>query len=308
MAVYQLTAGQHRFAFSDLGAGLCAWYAPDREGTVRNVTLPLEGANDPSYAGVALAPYAGRIRDARIEIEGEQYLLSRNSGDHQLHGGAGSPSRKPWHMTKQQEDRIVFETDAPHLLDGFPGNRHFRAEYRILSDGALQFRLSAQSDRTTLVNLSHHAYFNLSGDFTRTVLDHHFTLDCDRYYVSREDGILLGIEEVRGDMDFRSGKCLSCGMDDPQRRIGRGLDHVFLREGRQQAAAELYHAASGRRLRVLSDSPCVVAYMGGYLPQMHTAFAIEPQNHPLYPFAPEPTYLHPGEEAAFSLTWILDVQ
>lgn len=294
------TASGMRVVLLNLGAAISKIFVPDREGHFANVTLPIRGADDSSYAGVTLAPYGGRIPDGEMTIDGMRYALVCNEGTNQLHGGPDAPARKIWTVEEKScgegYQQITFRAQAADGLDGFPGNRVFRARYRLYEDQRLEITLTAQSDKATRVNLSNHAYFNLSGDFSRKIHDHALSIAADRYYVNGENNRLVALEEAAGQMDRRELRVMGEPAGDPQIVSGRGFNHFFvLEKERTVPAAQLLHPESGRRMRLYTDQPCVVAYSGGWLEEPHCAIALEAEEHPLYPFAEPTKPLYPGE-------------
>lgn len=157
-----------------LGAALTGLSVPDRNGQLANVTLsfadPAQYMGNPFYAGAVLGPNAGRLSGSVLSIDGQLWRLSANDGRNNLHGGRQNVSFANWSVldsvTGEEEACVLLETALADGVDGFPGNRRIRAAYRLDRNGGLTLTLSAVSDKKTYVNLSSHAYFNLTGDFT----------------------------------------------------------------------------------------------------------------------------------------------
>lgn len=281
------------------GASLSGVRMADRNGTFANVALPLTAPDDPSCAGTILAPYAGRIEDGRLRIGAAAVQLSINEGRNQLHGGPGALWRRPWCCEGLHEgagfQEAVFSAGAEDGLDGYPGSRRFTAAYRLHDDQRLELLLTAQTDRPTRVNLSHHAYFNLSGDFSSDIFHHLLHIRAEEVYLNDAAFLPIARTDLPPALDYRHARPVGGPQGDAQREGARGLNHCYVlctRPG--EPAATLLDPASGRRLRLYTDQPCITAYSGGFLPVPGCAIALEAQGHPESPFAP-PQTLYPGE-------------
>ncbi len=313
---YELcNAAGARVRMSAMGAALRMAEAPDRTGAFANVALPAAGPLDPSYAGAVLAPWAGRIPGGRMEIDGRVCRLARNEGKNQLHGGPNSLARRAWRFLGYAEGpgwrEARFEAEAIDGLDGFPGNRRFETAYRLWDENRLDVRFCAETDRPTRVNLSSHAYWNLSGDFSQSVDGHLLEVQADAVYVNDKQHLAAGLEATdRPPFDFRSPRPLG-GMGEPpnpQLAFANGYNHAFVlrRRGSGEPAAVLTDPRSGRRLRLYTDQPCLVVYGGGYLSPPRRAVALEAQEHPLAPGAPAPPPLLPGSPYRRVISWRFD--
>ncbi len=184
------TKGGARVCLSAYGASIREVLMPDHTGAFANVALAANGRCDPSYAGATLAPWAGRIPDAALDVDGTRWQLSPNEGGNQLHGGEHNLSRQTWRFLGYQEgagwQEALFSTEAPDGLDGYPGHRRFQAAYRLWDENRLDVRLWAESDRPTRVNLSNHAYWNLSGDLRQSIDSHLLSVNADAVYINNE--------------------------------------------------------------------------------------------------------------------------
>lgn len=282
------------------GAALALVRVAGRDGAFANVALAPSRADDPSCAGATLAPYAGRIAGGRLRVGGQTVQLSLNEGGNQLHGGAGALWHKPWSCTGQREgegfQEVAFCAEAEDGLDGFPGNRRFTTTYRLYADQRLELLLTAQTDRPTRVNLSHHAYFNLSGDLSRDASRHLLTVCAQEVYLNDAAFLPCGRVPPPPELDYRQLREVGGPQGGVQRAGARGLNHCYVLASRGDApAATLVEPGSGRRLRLYTDQPCVTVYSGGFLPVPGCAVTLEAQEHPESPLAPPPQTLLPGE-------------
>ncbi len=285
----------------DTGAALFSVRTADRYGRFANITLSPRGTEDPSCAGVTLAPYAGRIAAGKLRIDGQTLQLTVNEGPNQLHGGAGALLHQVWSCTGCQcEDdfqEISFCAEAKDGQDGFPGNRRFVTTYRLHEDQRLEIELTATTDRPTRVNLSNHAYWNLSGDLSTNVENHLLELRADRVYLNDPAFLVRDLVKPPEELNFRHGRPVGGALGSEQRVNARGLNHCYiLSPGENDVpAAILTDPSSGRRVRLYTDHPCVMVYSGGFLPIPRCALALEAQEHPESPLAPPPRTLYPGE-------------
>ena len=283
------------------GASLARICVPDRNGAFANVALSPLAPDDPTFAGAVLAPYAGRIAGGRLRVGEKMVQLACNEGSNQLHGGAHTLSHRMWTCGGLREgpgwQEIAFSAEAADGEDGFPGNRRFTAVYRLCEDQRLALTLTAETDRPTRVNLSHHPYFNLSGDFSHGVGDHLLHIAAEAVYLC-DAAFLTGgrAEPPRAALDFTRARPIGDAQTDAQLALARGLNHCYvLPPGEGRPVVTLVHPAFGRRLRLCTDAPCLTAYAGGFLSPPNSAIALEAQGHPESPFAPAAAPLHPGE-------------
>lgn len=277
----------------DYGCIITELAAPDRSGKLANVVLGFdtleEYGNNPHFFGAVVGRFAGRIKDGALAIDGTRYQLAKNANGHHLHGGPGSFHAAVWEskaIKNETEAAVEFTHFSPDGEEGFPGNLKMTVRYTLKNgSNRLVISYSGKSDKTTLLNLTSHSYFNLSGDLERTVLDHELALDSDHYL--ELDGELLPtgkLVAVEGDplFDFRSGRSIreAAASDHPQALLaGHGYDHPFLLNKTSRPAIELTDAISGRKLRIETTEPAVVLYTGNHVGGPYRIRGAEAQNH-----------------------------
>lgn len=282
------------------GASVASIRTADRHGAFANIALALKDLADISCAGATLAPYAGRIAGGRMDVDGIPYQLSLNEGKNHNHGGFHSLRDRAWRFEGMSEtaayQQIVFSADLEDSIDGYPGNRHFTATYR-LHHQALEILLTAEADRPTRVNLSNHTYFNLSGDFTSDVSCHLLELDAGEVYINDDAFLMIARRTPPDVLDFSRMREIGTPCDHPQIARAKGLNHCYpLLKSSGKPAATLICPASGRRMRLHTDQPCLMLYSGGYLDTPNCAITLEAVEHPLSPCAKDrPPVLYPGE-------------
>lgn len=235
--------------------------------------------SNPLYAGATLAPTAGRISHGQLPLGTNLFSLSKNENDvHCLHGGFENASFRNWDLRSAAvndsgEAKVSFSCTLPDGLDGFPGNRRITVTYTLTEDHALTVFYEAVSDQDTYFNLSNHSYFNLSGDFSHSALDHALQIHADRYLCNAPDFIPEGIADVTGTpFDFRqpiapSAQCLKYP-DDVQLQRNQGYNHGFiLNHATDTDSPDLICTSpdGSAQMTVSSDAPCMVLYSGGYI-------------------------------------------
>ena len=286
---------------------------PDREGNLDDVVLgqpDLAGYLDhhPHY-GAITGRFANRIRNGELVLNGHTYSLPKNKDDrHCLHGGSHGFDKKLWSadvMTDQDDSIVHLSYTSPHGEEGFPGEMEVVVTYRLTGANELRIEYAAHSNRTTVVNLTNHSYFNLGGQNSLSVKDHEVCIHAPYYAPTDEWDIPTGeIRSVAGtDFDFSKPVTLEealKGTDPELLRVG-GFDHSFVFGRRSSTRAwdcRVVHPATGRTMEVLTSEPAVQLYSGNSLdevtlpgkngkpPVPHQALCLETQHLPDSPNIP----------------------
>jgi len=253
------------------------------------------------YIGALVGRYCNRIRHARFVLDGHEYLLDRNHGEHHLHGGAQGLSQQIWTLDEAGRAHVVLGHASPAGEQGYPGNLRVSARYELADDG-LQLVCRAQTDATTPVNLTHHPYFNLSGNPALPAERQWLSVAADGYLPTDAQGFPLGdIASVTGTpFDFRRARSPS---DTPvhaheQLRLAGGYDHCLVLQAGRTCSAQLHSPDSGITMRLHSPMPGLQLYGGQHLPRTISGLCLEPQYFPDAPnIAHFPsTLLYPGQE------------
>ncbi|MBX9395389.1 galactose mutarotase [Streptomyces sp. TRM72054] len=271
---------------------------PDRDGRTADVVLgfgELDGylEHPGPYLGALVGRYANRIAGGRFPLDGRTYALARNNGPNSLHGGERGFDKRVWDMTPV-EHGVRLSRVSPHGEEGFPGRLEVSATYRLDATGALRIAYEAVTDAPTVVNLTNHSYWNLSGSGSGDAGGHELRIAAGRYTPVDDDLIPTGIAPVEGTrFDFRTA-----------RKTGSGYDHNFvLDKGVTDTAvevAELFDPASGRVLTVATTEPGLQLYTADHLSGPFApgdGIALETQHFPDSPNRPQfpGTVLRPGE-------------
>lgn len=294
-------------AITNYGGRVVALTAPDRNGDITDVVLgyeDLEGylTYPEHYIGALVGPYANRIENSRFSLEGKSYSLDCNDGNHCLHGGTWGFHRQIWEIVDHDPRSLTLCHMSRDEKGGFPGNLEVRAEYRTSGDNTLSIVLTAETDRSTVVSLSSHIYFNLAGINTRSILRHLLQLKAGRFTPIDAELIPTGeIREVDGTpMDFRRLRPIAAEFNrsDQQLRYGSGYDHNYVVDGYEifqlRKVARVVEPTQGRTLELWSNQPGVQFYTGNHLAEAgtgkygvrldaHSGFCLEAQNFPAAP-------------------------
>lgn len=304
---------------TNLGAAVTAVRVPDREGRIADVAIGYADAadylRDPANAGKTIGRFANRIAGGLMTLDGEEYRLENNCGRNHLHGGSDGFARRIWE-SRVETNRVVMTLLSEDGDQGYPGELTVEAVFDFDDDNALELTYRARTDRTTVVNLTNHVYFNLAGEASGDILDHELQLHSSQVPEMNEYQIPTGrMLDVEGTpQDFRTFRAFRPGIDAAFNRIRdfRGYDHPFAIDGWKPGilgeAGTLRDPKSGRTVTVLTSQPSVMIYTGNWLAgspetksggryEDHAGVAIECQNFPdavNRPEFPSPL-LHPGE-------------
>lgn len=296
---------------------------PDRTGKVEDVVLGFDApsgyyennhSTSAAFFGPIVGRYANRIAHGKFALDGKEYTLPKNNGDNTLHGGPGGFHSRMW-TGKAISDGVELKYISKDGEEGFPGNLSVTVRYTLSGDD-LKIEYSANTDKPTVLNLTNHSYFNLSGQGHGTILAEQLKLNASRFTPVDSGLIPTGqLKSVAGTpFDFLKIHAVgeSINADDEQIRLGHGYDHNFVIDGGGKEltqAAEVYDPASGRVLEVLTTEPAVQFYTsnfldgsikgkGGVAYPRNGALCLETQHFPDSPNHPDfpTTVLRPGSE------------
>ncbi|MBN2382786.1 galactose mutarotase [bacterium] len=264
---------------TNLGGIITSILVPDRTGRTDDIVLgfeKLESYIEPQpYFGAIVGRYANRIAAGKLIIAGKHYQLTLNHGRHHLHGGFQGFDKVLWQPTVFQDDeRAVVQLDyiSPEGEEGYPGTLTVRVTYTLTNTNHLIIRSTAWTDRTTVVNLSFHSYFNLAGPDRNTILDHYLQLEAD-HYLEIDADLIPGPQlcPVSGTpFDFRQPVLIGAhiGEEHPQLLRAGGYDHTFVlrtQAGPLQRAGRLSVPETGRSVDIYTTEPGLQLYTGNGL-------------------------------------------
>lgn len=317
----EIARGPYRAQLLTLGATLRMLDVPDRQRRPANIMLGYQDIEEyrghPRFYGAIAGRYANRIGNARFSLDGREYHLPVNSGGaHNLHSGPLGYDQRFWEVEHRDLDTVTFSLLSPAGENGFPGTLHVQLVYTITEDGLLM-QLSATTDAPTVVNLTHHAYFNLAGEASGRPITEQW-LQIPAHRITPVDGGLIPTGELREvagtPFDFRKAKPIGrdIGVRDEQMVLGNGYDHNFVIDtpaGSLRRVATAFDPESGRVMEVHSTDPGVQLYTGNFLAggapgtsgrvyANREGFCLEPQKFPDSPNKPDfpSARLNPGEK------------
>jgi len=317
-------------AITNFGGAVVALKVADRSGKFGDVVLGYENlqgyVTDKASLGALIGRYANRIAHGKFALRGVPYSLPINNGENTLHGGPEGFSKRLW------EAKDVSSHGLPALQltylsvdgeQGFPGNLAVKVLYSLTDQNELVIQYSATTDKETVINLTNHSYFNLSGQGAGDILGHQLTIHGSR--ITAVDSSLIPTGELRPvkgtpfDFTQRAAIGARINSDDSQLKLGKGYDHNWVLDSLANShpvlAAEAFDPTSGRVLQVLTTEPGIQFYTGNFLDgtihgkdgkvyNQRYGFCLETQhfpdspNHPTFPS----TVLKPGE--TFSSTTV----
>lgn len=261
------------------GATIRQILAPDRAGRFVDVVngfddvAGYEGEGN-QYFGCTTGRVCNRIAKGRFTLNGKEYTLAINNEPNHLHGGADRSLDKVVWAGKIIEPRegvgVAFTYTSPDGEEGYPGNLKLTVRYILTDDNRLSIQYRATTDAATPVNLTNHAYFNLAGAGSPTVLDHELQLEADQYTPTDDTLIPTGkIASVEGTvLDFRKSTRIGDRIDELTETPAIGYDHNYVlrnQTGRNALAATLKDPSSGRVLKVYTQEPGIQFYSGNFL-------------------------------------------
>lgn len=303
---------------SNYGGKVTSWITPDKEGKKSSIVLGFNHPNsytkDVPYFGALIGRYGNRIAKGKFTLDGKEYTLVTNNGVNALHGGNKGFDKVIW--TAEPVTDSISALTLTYLSkdgeEGYPGNLKVTVKYTLTDADELKIDYMATTDKATVLNLTNHTYFNLSGDHNNTILDETIQINADRYTPVDATLIPTGkLEPVKG-TPFDLTKPIKIGThinEVPGKPIG--YDHNFVlnnSDTTMHQAAIVYDATSGRQLEVTTNQPAIQFYTGNFLDgkliaddgkpiNQHTALCLETQHYPDSPNQPTfpSTVLKPGE-------------
>lgn len=260
------------------GGIITSWTAPDKNGKYKNVVLGYDNLEQyiksNPYFGAIIGRYGNRIAKGKFSLDGIEYTLETNNGSNHLHGGTKGFDKVLWTASEEKTDNgagLKLNYTSKDGEGGYPGNLISTVIYTLTNDNTLEVRYEATTDKKTIVNLTQHSYFNLSGDFSKDILDHELILDADSYLPV--DNILIptgDLKSVEGTpFDFRNPKTIGQDIEQKNEQLtkGKGYDHCWVlnNQGAFRKVATAIHSESGRVLEIYSDEPGIQFYSGNFL-------------------------------------------
>jgi aldose 1-epimerase len=306
----------------NFGGTLVSLKVPDRTGKFADVVLGYdtlaEYASGGSYFGATVGRYGNRIAHGKFTLDGVEYTLAKNDGENSLHGGIKGFNKVVWtakEIPSKDGSALQLNYLSKDSEEGYPGNLSAQVVYTLTDHNELQIDYSASTDKDTILNLTHHSYFNLKGQGEGDILDHRLTLNADRF--TPVDSGLIPTGELRSvkstPFDFTAPVAIGAriSQDDEQLKLGKGYDHNWVLNRKAgdtlSLAARVEETTTGRVMEVWTTEPGVQFYTGNFLDgksgkggkvyNFRNALCLETQHYPDSPNHPSfpTTELKPGQ-------------
>jgi len=319
--LYWLENGDIKMAMTNYGGRIVGLFVPDKTGNLIDVNIGYGGIKtyleaDESYFGATIGRVGNRIAKGKFSLNGSEYSVPINNNGNALHGGYKGFQSVVWEAHQPNNSTLILQYTSPDMEEGFPGNLKTRVTYSLTSENAVKIEYEATTDKPTVVNLTNHAYFNLNGEGSGTILNHKIQLFADAF--TPVDAGLIPTGELRPvngtPFDFTQPKTIGerVESDNEQLRFGGGYDHNFVLNGKQDKgmnhAAKVTGDISGITMNVYTKEPGVQFYGGNFMgskntlksgakDDVRTAFCLETQHFPDAPNQPNfpSIQLNPGE-------------
>jgi aldose 1-epimerase len=306
----------------NFGAVVTSLTVPDRNGEYEDIVLGYDSLqeymNDKCYFGAIAGRYGNRIGKGKFKLDGKEFQLTINDGENHLHGGKVGYNKVLWSAKTVQDSvgpSLELTYVSPDGEEGYPGKVILTVTYTLTDKNELRIVYKGTTDKVTILNPTHHSYFNLSGSFKNTILNHLLMIEADAFTPVDKGLITTGkyLDVKNTPMDFRTPTAIGARINDPFEQLifGKGYDHNWVIKnyfkGKVCKAAEVYEQKSGRVMTVYTDQPGLQFYSGNFLDgtakgkgvafQYRTGLCLEAQCFPDSPNKPEfpPVTLKPGE-------------
>lgn len=250
---------------------------PDKDGNYENIVLGYDSLAEyvkgSYFFGTVVGRVAGRIKGGSFDLDGKTYTLAKNENNNHLHGGNRGFDKVIWDASIHENDQeisVEFSYLSPNGEEGYPGNVSIKVTYTLNNDNELTIHYSGISDAKTLLNMTNHSYFNLSGNIKSDILNHSLQIKSDKFLELNNELLPTGdLLDVKGTpFDFTSEQLIQTGVESqhPQNVLaGHGFDHPFLLSSNHDQEIILRDSESGRTLVIETDEPGVVIYSGNQM-------------------------------------------
>ncbi len=324
-SVYLFTLTNRNGAMAQItnyGAIVVSLSMPDRNGNMGDVVLGYDNLadyiKDKAYFGAIVGRYGNRIAQGKFKLNGVEYTLATNDGENHLHGGVKGFNKVVWNAEEVKNDSSV-GVKLTYLSkdgeEGYPGNLYVTVIYTLTNENALRIDYTATTDKPTVVNLTHHSYFNLAGAGVGDILDDVLMINADKFTPVVKGLIPTGeLRDVAGTpIDFRTPTVIGARIDqaDNQLALGPGYDHNWVLndwDGSLRLAVTLFDPKSERFMEVFTTEPGMQFYSGNFLDgsitgkagkiyKFRSALCLEADHFPDSPNQPNfpSVVLRPGE-------------
>jgi aldose 1-epimerase len=295
---------------TNIGGRIVSIWVPDKSGNFRDVVLGFDNiepyTSTKTNFGAIIGRYGNRIAGAKMTLSNRAtYKLNQNDGKNTLHGGLHGFHIRYFNIEQPDSVTLICKYLSKNNEEGFPGDMLVTVTYSLSNDNALNIDYTAEANQSTVVNLTNHSYFNLSGDPNNTILDHTLFIDADNYTPTNDELIPTGvIAKIKGTpLDFTTQKTIGAQIDDTTFeaiKLGKGYDHNFVLNNPgdiNKPVAKLVCPSTGIAMEVYTTEPGIQIYTGNFLDgtdtgkkgivyNYRTAICLETQHFPNSPNIP----------------------
>lgn len=269
VGLFLLKNGNLTAAITNYGGRIVSLCAPDKKGQMADVVLGFKSIDDylkasGIYHGAIIGRVIGRIAKGNFELDGKTHFLPTNNGANHQHGGLKGFHNQVWDVKSVTASSIVLSYVSVDEEMGYPGSLKVEATYTLTSNNDLTLKMSATTDKSTPVNLTNHAFFNLAGEGNGPILDHILTVPSNYFCAVNPDKIKTGelLKAAGTPFDFRKGKSIGADIglekSNEQLNIGGGYDQSYVLKKKKSnkivLAATVVDPKSGRKLEVLTNN------------------------------------------------------
>ncbi|MCW3788026.1 aldose epimerase family protein [Plebeiibacterium sediminum] len=294
-----------KIAITNYGGRVVGLWVPDKNGNPVDVVVGFNSVDDyqnstEPYFGALIGRVGNRIANGKFVLDGVEYTLPTNNGVNTLHGGVKGFQDVVWDVQQSTDSTLILSYVSEDGSEGFPGNLEVQVAYLLTSNNGLKISYEAKTDKRTPVNLTNHAFFNLNGEGSGTIVNHRLMIDADKYTPVDETLIPTGkLESVENTpFDFRTLTTIGSRLDtllNIQLKFGKGYDHNYVLNQKSEDALQLVASVigdvSGIQMDVYTVEPGLQFYSGNFMQSQNTlkcgvkddfrtAFCLETQHFP----------------------------
>lgn len=317
-----------KLLITNYGARVVSIIVPDKNDHPTDVSLGYDSVKtyqkkDEPYFGAIIGRFGNRINEGKFTLDGKNYQLQLNDGKNTLHGGIDGFFGKVWDAKLVNRNTLQLSYFSKDGEAGYPGNVNTTVVYTLTDDNSIKIDYTATTDKTTVLNLTNHTYFNLNGEGDHSILDHELSIAANKYTPVNETLIPTGkIESVKGTpFDFTTAKAIGKDIeaDNEQLKYGKGYDHNFVldKNDGKTPIATVKSIKTGIKMEIFTTEPGLQFYSGNFLTgttkdgkggksyPFRSAFCLETQHFPDSPNQPAfpTTVLKPGQTYTTSTTY-----
>lgn len=318
--LYTLTnANGMEVCITNFGGRIVSIMVPDKNGEMKDVVLGFDSIADyinvPSDFGAAIGRYANRINQGKLVLDGDTIQLPQNNYGHCLHGGPTGWQYQVYAGQQVNDSTLQLTMQSPDGDNNFPGNVTAHVTYTLKGDNSIDIKYDATTDKKTVINMTNHSYFNLSGNPQNTITDNILYVNADS--ITPVDSTFMTTGEMLAlegnSMNFKNAKSINEGIDmtNEQVKFGMGIDHNYVlntKGNMEEVAARVVCPSTGITLEVYTDEPGIQVYTGNFLDgtvtgkkgivyQQRVGLCLESQHYPDSPNKPQwpSVILEPGQ-------------